>query len=434
MVVEPTRELAQQVLGVAKSLCHHARFSSALISGGDKCVCWLLVAAMRCDSPPCQCRVQQQRELLSQPRDVLVGTPGRLKQLLEGGDWYCGDVQLLVIDEADTLFDAGFGPDIQAMVQPVLSVGGHVVLVTATLTKAVEKLLMASLPQAKRVATSSLHRAVPGAKHRFVDVPGDSDKLDVLRTLLSAEARGDKSKRTMVFCNTVPSCRAVEHALSEAGLTTVSYHGDMTPEARVESLGAFTDVDPLGGDRDDLLSGADSPVMVCTDLAARGLDFACAVEHVIQFDFPLNPVDYIHRTGRTARAGAVGRITSLVTKRDRVLADQIEEQVKKGGALDDLSSSRAVVARKLEEVAAKRRAARAGPAGGAPGKNTPRRSMFKGTRGAGRFASADARPGGAKKDGPAAKRDGPAGKPPAGRPFKPSRAAPKTSGPRGPAR
>ena len=368
----------------------------------------------------------------------MVGTPGRLKQLLEGGDWYCGDVQLLVIDEADTLFDAGFGPDIQAMVQPVLSVGGHVVLVTATLTKAVEKLLMASLPQAKRVATSSLHRAVPGAKHRFVDVPGDSDKLDVLRTLLSAEARGDKSKRTMVFCNTVPSCRAVEHALSEAGLTTVSYHGDMTPEARVESLGAFTDVDLLGGaagDDDDLLLGTDSPVMVCTDLAARGLDFRCAVEHVIQFDFPLNPVDYIHRTGRTARAGAGGRITSLVTKRDQTLADQIEEQVKKGGALDDLSSSRAVVARKLEEVAAKRRAARALPGAG---KDGPRRSMYKGMRGAGRFASEDGRPGGAKRDGgpgakreggPGAKRDGPAGKP-----FKPSRAAPKTSGPRGPAR
>ena len=143
--------------------------------------------------------------------------------------------------------------------------------------------------------------------------------------------------------------------------------------------------------------------MVCTDLAARGLDFKCAVEHVVQFDFPLNPVDYIHRTGRTARAGATGRITSLVTKRDRVLADQIEEQVKRGGALDDLSSSKAVVARKLQEIAAKRRAARPGGAGA---KQTPRRGGLKGTRGIARFSPAggpkkgdknDDRPGGASK-------------------------------------
>lgn len=341
---------------------------------------------------------------------MLVGTPGRLKQLLEGGDWYCGDVQLLVIDEADTLFDAGFGPDIQAVMQPILKVGGHVVLVTATMTRPVEKLLMAALPEAKRVATSSLHRAVAGAKHRFVDVPGDADKLDVLRTLLSAEIRvaqqqqkpqSDPVKRSMVFCNTVASCRAVEHALSEAGLMTVSYHGDMTPEARIDSLEAFTSDDALR--MDDLLGDAEVPIMVCTDLAARGLDFKCAVEHVVQFDFPLNPVDYIHRTGRTARAGATGRITSLVTKRDRVLADQIEEQVKRGGALDDLSSSKAVVARKLQEIAAKRRAARPGGAGA---KQTPRRGGLKGTRGIARFSPAggpkkgdknDDRPGGASK-------------------------------------
>lgn len=369
-----------------------------------------------------QFRIQLQRESLSQPRDVLVGTPGRLRQLLEAGDWYCGDVQLLVIDEADTLFDAGFGPDIQAVMQPVLNVGGHVVLVTATLTRPVEKLLLAALPEAKRVATSSLHRAVAGAKHRFVDVPGDTDKLDILRTLLSAESRGsqqqhdtDGTKRTMVFCNTVPSCRAVEHALSEAGLVTVSYHGDMTPEARIDSLEAFVSNGTTNG-RDAVFGDGEAPIMVCTDLAARGLDFRCSVEHVVQFDFPLNPVDYIHRTGRTARAGATGRITSLITKRDRVLADQIEEQVKRGGALDDLSSSKAVVARKLAEAASKRRAERQQ---GTPGKQVARRGGLKGTRGAARFSS----PGGPNKEKVGGRPGGTT------KAFKPARAQPKKSAP-----
>jgi superfamily II DNA/RNA helicase len=258
---------------------------------------------------------------------------------LASGDWYAGDVRYLVVDEADTLFDAGFGPDIEALLVPILAVGGQVLLVTATLTKDVERLLAARLPGVRRCATSSLHKAVQGARHRFLDVPGDADKLDLLRQLLAQEGGRSSGSdqglpRTMVFCNTLSSCRAVEHALAEAGLQTVSYHGEMTTEDRQASLARFTE---------DGEEAAAPPVMVCTDLAARGLDFGCSVAHVVMFDFPLNPVDYLHRTGRTARAGATGRITSLCAKRDRVLAQQIEDSVRRGGSLDSLSSNRATV-------------------------------------------------------------------------------------------
>jgi len=311
-------------------------------------------------------------------------------------------VQFLVVDEADTLFDAGFGADIEALLAPVLAVGGQAVLVTATLTKAVERLLAARLPAVRRCATASLHRAVAGARHRFVDVPGDSDKLDTLRTLLSAEA-GAARPRTMVFCNTVPSCRAVEHALKESGLDTASYHGDMTPEARIASLKAFT----------AQLGQAAPPVLVCTDLAARGLDFGCSVGHVLMFDFPLNPVDYLHRTGRTARAGAGGRITSLVAKRDQVLAVQIEENIKKGGALDELSSSRAAVEAKKRATASARAPkpawrgqGRSGPpAGGRAGPNQ------RGVRGAGRAAVAPGRPSPGGKPAAGAPKGRPSGPP-----------------------
>lgn len=154
------------------------------------------------------------------------------------------------------------------------------VLVTATLTPGVEALLAARLPGAQRCVTHSLHRAVAGAKHRFVWLPGDGDKMEALRTLLGAGAQpaagaAAPGGRTLVFCNTVPSCRAAEHALAEAGLASVSYHGEMSGEGRAASLAAFAQPRP--------------PVMVATDLAARGLDFDCGVDHVVMFDFPLNP-------------------------------------------------------------------------------------------------------------------------------------------------
>jgi superfamily II DNA/RNA helicase len=345
--------------------------------------------------------MQLQREVLSTPRDVLVGTPGRLLQLLREGAWHAGDVRFLVVDEADTLFDKGFGPDVEALLAPVLGCGAQVVLVTATLTRPVEALLAARLPDVRRCATSSLHRAVAGAKHRFLDVPGDGDKLDTLRTLLAGEGGRAMRARTMVFCNTLPSCRAVEHALAEAGLRTVSYHGDMAGEARVESVRAFN----AGGDTPSLLSGGGAadeqpPIMVCTDLAARGLDFGCSVNHVVMFDFPLNPVDYLHRTGRTARAGTSGRITSLITKRDRVLATQIEDNIRRGGALDALSSSKAAVMAQKRAVAAAKPPRGVGAAGapgrrtyagaGAAGRRTGASAAGRGTRGESRFA-----PGGA---------------------------------------
>lgn len=318
VVVSPTRELAAQTLRVAKSLCHHARFSSALLSGAEA--------------------RQLQRATLATPRDVVVGTPGRLRDLLVEGAWRAGDVRCLVVDEADTLIDAGFGEEVEALMTPVLACGGQVVLVTATLTPGVDALVAACIPSAQRCVTASLHRAVAGARHRFVALAGDADKMEALRALM-ARPEG----RTLVFANTVPSCRAAEHALAEAGCASVAYHGGMSGEGRAASLAAF--------------AGPDPPVMVATDLAARGLDFECGVDHVVMFDFPLNPTDFLHRTGRTARAGRSGRVTALVAKRDAVLATQIEEAIRRGAPLDGLSSSRAVVAQEKVAEAALRRGA-----------------------------------------------------------------------------
>jgi len=131
--------------------------------------------------------------------------------------------------------------------------------------------------------------------------------------------------QTMVFCNTVASCRAVEHRLRDAGLNCGAYHGEMGSDDRTASLTAFK----RGG----------VATLVCTDLAQRGLDLP-GVGHVVMFDFPLNAVDYLHRAGRTARFGEPGAVTSLVAKRDATLARALEQAVARGEPLDQLSNDR----------------------------------------------------------------------------------------------
>lgn len=236
-----------------------------------------------------------------------------------------------------------------------------------------------------RVLTApGLHRAVPRLRQVFVDV-GNADKLSLLNDIVAGDGgegaallSKNKSKTTealtLVFCNTVSSCRAAQHALAEAGISSLCYHGQLNSVARAENLKLFRetgrathkntdDNDNDDDDEEEAANGfgyvaktmAEQPVkkkggprvLVCTDIAARGLDVP-EVDHVVMFDFPLNPIDYIHRAGRTARglnqkhassnrAGS-GRVTALVAKRDRVLAMAIENAVQNGEPLDGLSS------------------------------------------------------------------------------------------------
>lgn len=274
------------------------------------------------------------------------------------------------------------------------------------------------LPPNMRILTApGLHRAVPCLKQVFIDV-GNTDKLSllidlvannghggagsVLSTKASANGGGDNDDKvglTLVFCNTVSSCRAVQHGLTESGIDSLCYHGDLNSVVRADNLKLFRQAgksvsgdfdDDDDGEEDDYTddSGEDDwsmfesdddddinewnddsmkrttsqkkkktkkakipRIMICTDIAARGLDVP-EVDHVIMFDFPLNPIDYLHRAGRTARginqqkqqhgksnvrAGS-GRVSALVAKRDRVLAMTIEGAVQRGEPLDGLSS------------------------------------------------------------------------------------------------
>lgn len=358
LVMGPTRELAMQVLQVAKSLSHHAKFRSSCISGGGK--------------------FKVQKDALVNPLDLVVGTPGRILQHIEEGNLHLGDMKYLVLDEADTMFDAGFGPEIRKIIRPLRSRepdDGQCILVSATLTGPVQKLLTEEFPNMRKVFTDSLHKSVAEARHSFVQVGASENKLRVLEDLIRGEYQ--RGKRVMVFCNTVGSCRAVDHHLNEGGFRTVNYHGDMPRSDRASALMEFGAED------------APVPVLVCTDLAARGLDFNKSVGHVVMFDFPLNPVDYIHRTGRTARAGETGRVTSLVIKRDVVLAQRIERAIRSNEPLDALSSDRRRMVSDDRSVRSKREK----ESGSTRNRNDLHRrkggGSSRGTRGAARFEGSE---------------------------------------------
>ncbi|KAL7547338.1 hypothetical protein ACHAWF_010658, partial [Thalassiosira exigua] len=330
LVLAPTRELARQILGVLKSVGHHCKISSELLVGGDG-------------------YGKQRKRTAGRAVDVLVATPGRLVKHRDQGDVFLGSVRHVVIDEMDTMLEQGFQNDLGELLHPMLyrkkvvameeyksgkldlaEGAPQVILTTATMTPAVRRFLdkpelpfepkriygkqrgalegeedeetsdpdavKIALPRDIRVLTApGLHRVVPRLKQVFVNV-GGSDKLSLLVDVVSGGERRKRERRenkgegvglplTLVFCNTVASCRAAEHALAESGVGSLCYHGDLGSADREENLKAFRSAGEGGGE---------ASVLVCTDVASRGLDVP-QVDHVVMFDFPLNPIDYLHR-------------------------------------------------------------------------------------------------------------------------------------------
>ncbi len=405
LVLGPTRELTDQTGRVAKAVGHVARFRCAVANGGGSIG-------------------SQAAALASRSPDVLIATPARVAALAAKGALFYGDVATVVLDEADTMFDAGFGGEVRAVLAAVR--GGRVreaageasssaaaarpparvVLVAATLTGPVRALLAKEFPDMVRVETDTLHRGAPGARHSFLPVGGE-DKLAALSTALARPLA--RRQRVVIFCNTVPSARAAAHALEEGGTCRVlSVHGDMPPDARAAALAEFISGEgggaststpastssPFPSPSFSLSSSSSLPaVLVATDIAARGLDIpGGGVDEVLNFDFPRSAVDYLHRAGRTARAGATGRVTSLVAgPRDRTLAARIQAALAGDAPLDGVASTRNAVPAHMRPKAETLRA-RAEEAKTA-------RLARKGRRGAARFVEEDKEQGKAGRGG-----------------------------------
>lgn len=352
LVLSPTRELATQIGEVAKKVGHVAKFRSGVVVGGAP---W-----------------GPQRSVLQRPLDVVVGTPARLLGHNANGDLFFGDVSTLVLDEADTLLDdSGFRPEVDKLLEICLKSSeadratgraatdrAQLVVVSATMTAPVRKLVEREMGSEvnraggggggeegsyNNASTDTLHSAAAGARHEFISC-GATDKLTHLKESLQ-RLHFNYVGPTIVFCNTIASARAVEHLLREDGVRTLSCHGGMTPQARLDAINEYKsatseaisrrDAGNLGGGADGMFaSELVEPVMISSDLSARGLDFSKGVARVINFDMPQDTVTYLHRTGRTARAGQKGLVVSLVTKRDRELAERIRINLERGLPLD----------------------------------------------------------------------------------------------------
>jgi len=287
LVLVPNRELCTQVLSVAKQLSHFAKVRAISVSGGTP--------------------FKLQNAALQSVHDILIATPGRLLQHREKGTVFFSEVQYVVIDEVDTMVDEGFLEDLKKILVPIWSNSKPVqfICASATVSNAVKELLADRFPTAKIVHSSNLHLTVPTLKQVFVETNYGEKQAKLLEVMKSTKQKG----KSMIFCNTIDSCRALDHYLNECGFSVACYHGGIPPQRRQELFQSFKD----GG----------CSYLVCTDIAARGLDTS-DVGHIIMFDFPLNQSDYLHRAGRTARAGAAGMVTSLVTKKDRDLAKTIK--------------------------------------------------------------------------------------------------------------
>jgi ATP-dependent RNA helicase RhlE len=283
LVLVPTRELALQV---HKSLATYgvpANLRVAAIFGGVS--------------------INPQKKELIRGTDIIVATPGRLLDHMEQRSVDLSAVQVLVLDEADRMLDMGFLPPLRRILR-VLPTQRQTLLFSATFSDEVRRLATDFTRDAARVDASAEQVMAATVSHQVYPVT-DQRKGDLLTHVLKQEPIG----QALVFCKTKHGSNRVGAYLERAGLSAAVIHGNKSQGARTKALGDF--------------KAGRVKVLVATDLAARGLDIA-QLPLVVNFDLPLVAADYIHRAGRTGRAGLSGRAVSLVSPDDRSLLRDIQ--------------------------------------------------------------------------------------------------------------
>jgi superfamily II DNA/RNA helicase len=284
LILEPTRELAAQVSENFEKYGKYHKLSMALLIGGVQ--------------------MGDQVKALEKGVDVLIATPGRLMDLFQRGKILLNGCELLVIDEADRMLDMGFIPDIEEICSK-LPKSRQTLLFSATMPPPIQKLAEKFLNEPKRVEVARPASANINIEQRLVMVSNDK-KRDTLRRLL----REDEVKNAIVFSNRKSTVRELATSLKRSGFAVGQIHGDMDQSDRIAEFDRFK-ADEIN-------------ILVASDVAARGLDVK-GVSHVFNFDVPWQPDDYVHRIGRTGRAGAKGIAITLATKEDAEAVAAIEK-------------------------------------------------------------------------------------------------------------
>ncbi|OFL60433.1 DEAD/DEAH box helicase [Corynebacterium sp. HMSC065D07] len=274
LVIAPTRELAIQVSGDLKVAAANLPLSVVTLCGGRP--------------------YEEQITQIKRGADVVVGTPGRLLDLCQKKHLSFDQVSVLVLDEADEMLDLGFLPDIEKILSLLHGNPHQTMLFSATMPGPIVTLARTFLTKPVHIRaesgdaqqTHSSTRKVTFQAHRM-------DKIAVLGKILQAEGRG----RTIIFTRTKRSAAAVADELAQRGFSVGAVHGDLDQKARERSLSAFRE--------------GTVEILVATDVAARGIDVD-DVTHVINYQVPDDPMTFVHRIGRTGRAGHTGTAVTLV--------------------------------------------------------------------------------------------------------------------------
>jgi ATP-dependent RNA helicase RhlE len=311
VVVVPTRELGEQVSKVFKPFTHTTRLRVRAVLGGTT--------------------FEMARRNVSGIFEVLVATPGRLVKLLNMGRINLEDVRILVFDEADQMLDSGFLPDAQKIVGACPQ-GRQMALFSATVPKMVEQLIEELFKKALVIRSEGSHRTVSTLKTINESIQ-DGKRFPILAELISKPVAGG----TIIFTNTRDQCDKLAKEIAKENRSCVVYRGEMDKVERRKNLKEFRE------GRVDLL--------ISTDLASRGLD----VDHVgrvINYHMPQQMENYIHRVGRTARAGRSGLVINFVTERDQEIMTQLETVNQPGRKLDLSSNHQFAKKSKIKPVPA----------------------------------------------------------------------------------
>lgn len=285
IVMVPSRELGEQVSKVFKTLTHDTRLRVRPALGGMP--------------------LEQARRNTSGPFEILLATPGRLVQLIERQLINLKDVRLLVFDEADQMLDQGFLSDSNTIVDACGKVP-QLALFSATISAAVQELINDLFSKAEVIRSKGSGKVVSSLTTKNLIVE-DGKRWPLMEKILAQKIEGG----TMVFTNTREQCDKVAKELTDHGYQCTVYRGEMDKNERRANLRSFRD--------------GKVELIVATDLAGRGLDIN-SVGRVINYHLPKEMENYIHRAGRTARAGRRGTVFNLVTERDRRLIEKLTGQ------------------------------------------------------------------------------------------------------------
>lgn len=275
LILTPTRELAAQVSESFNQFSQNHGLTKALLIGGVS--------------------FGEQDALLDRGVDVLIATPGRLLDHLERGKVLLRDVKILVIDEADRMLDMGFIPDVEKITKLLPKIR-QTLFFSATLNKTIYKISENFVINPKIIEISPEFTTADTVE-QFVCHTTPRKKHDTLRQLITSE----NVANAFIFCNRKRDIATLKTSLNKNGMDAECLHGDMSQSARNAALTRF--------------KNNEVKLLVASDVAARGIDIA-GLSHVFNFDVPSNPEDYVHRIGRTGRAGNLGKAFSLVANDD----------------------------------------------------------------------------------------------------------------------